>query len=194
MKRICVFCGSVMGISPIYKEAAENMGKALVKRGLGLVYGGGNIGLMGAIADAVLAVGGEAVGVIPEFLESKEIAHTHLTELYIVSSMHERKALMADLADGFIAMPGGYGTLEEFCEILTWAQLSLHKKPIGLLNIDGFYDQLLSFFDNVMEQKFIKPAYRSMVLEAKEPELLLDLMINYQAPNIDKLTPKKINR
>ncbi len=194
MKRICVFCGSVMGISPIYKEAAENMGQALVNRGLGLIYGGGNIGLMGAIADAVLAAGGEAIGVIPEFLASREVAHPHLTELYIVNSMHERKALMADLADGFIAMAGGYGTLEEFCEILTWAQLSLHQKPIGLLNTDGFYDQLLKFFDNLMQEKFIKPSYRSMVLEANKPELLLDLMTNYQAPNIDKLTQDKINR
>jgi uncharacterized protein (TIGR00730 family) len=194
VKRICVFCGSVMGISPIYKEAAEKMGKALVGRGLGLIYGGGNIGLMGAIADAVLAAGGEAVGVIPEFLASREIAHTHLTELYIVSSMHERKALMADLADGFIAMAGGYGTLEEFCEILTWGQLSLHQKPIGLLNTDGFYDQLLSFFENIQQEKFIKPTHRSMVLEAKEPDLLLDLMANYRAPNIDKLIQEKINR
>jgi uncharacterized protein (TIGR00730 family) len=194
VKRICVFCGSAMGISPIYKEAAENMGKALVGRGLGLIYGGGNIGLMGAIADAVLAAGGEAVGVIPEFLASREIAHTHLTELYIVSSMHERKALMADLADGFIAMAGGYGTLEEFCEILTWGQLSLHQKPIGLLNTDGFYDQLLSFFDNIQQEKFIKTTHRSMVLEAKEPDLLLDLMANYRAPNLDKLIQEKINR
>ncbi len=175
-----------MGIRPAYKLAAQAMGEALVRRGFGLVYGGGNIGLMGTIADAVLAARGQVIGVIPEFLVTKEIAHTGLTKLHIVDSMHERKALMAELSDAFIALPGGYGTLEEFCEILTWAQLGLHQKPFGLLNVEAYYNPLLQLFDQAVTEKFLKPTLRSLVLEASHPEHILDLLANYQPPNIDK--------
>ncbi len=169
-----------MGLRPTYREAAEKVGKTIANRGLRLVYGGGNIGLMGIVADAALAAGGEVIGVIPEFLVTKEIAHNGLTQLHIVDSMHERKTKMADLADGFIALPGGYGTLEEFCEILTWAQLQLHQKPCGLLNVEGYFDPLLKLFDQAVTERFIKPVTRSLVLEAAELEQLLDLFATYQ--------------
>src|ERR1051326_7718022 len=147
IQRICVFCGSSRGGNPVYAEAARRLGAALAERGIGLVYGGGQIGLMGIVADAVMAAGGEGIGGIPEALALKEVAHEGLTELRVVGSMHERKALMADLAHAFIAMPGGFGTFEEFCEIVTWAQLGMHTKPCGLLNVNGFYDPLLALFD-----------------------------------------------
>jgi hypothetical protein len=162
------------------------MGETLGQRGLGLVYGGANVGLMGAVANATLAVGGEVIGVIPEFLVAKEIAHTGLTKLHVVGSMHERKALMAELSDAFVALPGGYGTLEEFCEILTWSQLGLHHKPQGLLNVEGYYESLLRFFDQAVTEQFLKPELRSLVLEASDPEQLLDLMANYQPRSVDK--------
>ena len=186
MDRICVFCGANLGASPRYRFMAETMGQVLVHRGLGLVYGGGNVGLMGIIADAVLKAGGEVVGVIPEFLVAKEIAHTGLTRLHVVTSMHERKAMMADLADGFIALPGGCGTLEEFCEVLTWGNLGLHQKPMGLLNIDGYYDPLLQWFDRAVADQFITTESRSIVLEATEPTSLLDQLLAYQPRFIDK--------
>lgn len=188
MKRICVFCGSNTGLRVAYRDAAEQMGQLLAYRGLTLVYGGGNVGLMGIIADAVLAEGGQVVGVMPEFLASKEIAHAGLTELHIVRSMHERKALMAELADAFIAMPGGYGTFEEFCEILTWAQLGLHQKPHGLLNVAGYYDPLIRLFDHAVSEQFVNPLYRSMVLESANPSELLDQLAQYHP----KITPKWI--
>ena len=186
MKSVCVFCGSSMGLRPAYKLAAQELSESLVQRGLTLVYGGGNVGLMGAIADAVLAVDGQVIGVIPEFLVAKELAHPGLTQLHVVDSMHERKALMAQLSDAFIALPGGYGTLEEFCEVLTWAQLGLHQKPQGLLNVEGYYDPLLRFFDHAVTEQFVKPIHRSLVLSAAEPEDLLNQLANYEPQNVDK--------
>jgi hypothetical protein len=168
------------------------MGETLARRGLGLVYGGGNVGLMGIVADAALAVGGRVIGVIPEFLFAKEIAHAGLTELHVVSSMHERKALMADLSDAFVALPGGYGTLEEFCEVLTWAQLGLHQKPNGLLNVEGYYEPLLKLFDQAVTEQFLKPELHSLVLEASDPDHLLDLLANYQPPRVDKWIGRNI--
>jgi uncharacterized protein (TIGR00730 family) len=181
-----------MGLRPVYKQAADAMGRVLVIRELSLVYGGAKVGLMGAIADAVLAAGGEAIGVVPEFLVAKEIAHPNLTSLHVVSSMHERKALMAEIADAFVALPGGYGTLEEFCEILTWAQLGLHQKPQGLLNVEGYYDPLLKLFDQAVTEDFVKPSLRNFVLEAAEPEALLDLLVSYQPQKVDKWSGKEI--
>ncbi len=192
MKYVCVFCGSSMGLRPAYKLAAQAMGETLAGRGIGLVYGGGNVGLMGVVADATLAAGGEVIGVIPEFLVAKEIAHTGLTKLHVVSSMHERKALMAGLSDAFVALPGGYGTLEEFCEILTWSQLGLHHKPQGLLNIEGYYQPLLRLFDQAVTEQFLKPQLRSLVLEAPDPEQLLDLMANYRPQTVDKWIKRDI--
>lgn len=186
MRYICVFCGSSLGSRSAYREAAQAMGSALVKRGLGLVYGGGNVGLMGLIADAVLAAGGEAIGVIPGFLAEKEIAHVGLTQLHTVNSMHDRKALMAELADAFIALPGGYGTLEEFCEILTWAQLGLHQKPQGLLNVEGYYDPLLQLFDRAVSDQFLRADLRNLVIEADQPDTLLDRLASYRSSYVDK--------
>lgn len=186
MKYVCVFCGSSMGKRPAYKLAAQAMGETLAQQGLSLVYGGGNVGLMGVVADATLAAGGEVIGVIPEFLVAKEIAHTGLTKLHVVSSMHDRKALMADLSDAFIALPGGCGTLEEFCEILTWSHLGLHQKPQGLLNVEGYYEPLLQLFDQAVIEQLLKPELRSMVLEASDPEYLLDLMVSYKSPTLSK--------
>ncbi|WP_414581313.1 TIGR00730 family Rossman fold protein [Scytonema sp. PCC 10023] len=192
MKYVCVFCGSSMGVQPAYQQAALAMGEALARRKLGLVYGGGNVGLMGTIADATLAAGGEVIGVIPDFMVAKEIAHTGLTQLHIVNSMHERKTMMAQLSDAFVALPGGYGTLEEFCEVLTWAQLGLHQKPFGLLNINGYYSPLLKFFDQAVTEEFLRPINRSLVLEAAEPENLLDLLANYQPQYVDKWIRKEV--
>ena len=192
MKYVCVFCGSSMGVQPAYQQAALALGEALARRKLGLVYGGGNVGLMGTIADATLAAGGEVIGVIPDFMVAKEIAHTGLTQLHIVNSMHERKTMMAQLSDAFVALPGGYGTLEEFCEVLTWAQLGLHQKPFGLLNINGYYSPLLKFFDQAVTEEFLRPINRSLVLEAAEPENLLDLLANYQPQYVDKWIRKEV--
>ncbi len=180
MKSICVFCGSSFGVNPIYQTAAQALGKALVERDLALVYGGGNVGLMGTIADAVVAAGGTAIGVIPRFLLEKELAHNGLTQLHIVESMHERKAMMADLATGFIALPGGYGTFEEFCEILTWAQLGVHQKPCGLLNINGYYDRLLDLFDHAVAEGFVRLHHREMVMAAENPAQLLDRFATFE--------------
>lgn len=192
MKYVCVFCGSSMGVQPAYQQAALALGEALARRKLGLVYGGGNVGLMGTIADATLAAGAEVIGVIPDFMVAKEIAHTGLTQLHIVNSMHERKTMMAQLSDAFVALPGGYGTLEEFCEVLTWAQLGLHQKPFGLLNINGYYSPLLKFFDQAVTEEFLRPMNRSLVLEASEPENLLDLLANYQPQYVDKWIRKEV--
>jgi uncharacterized protein (TIGR00730 family) len=177
MKRVCVFCGSRTGKRPEHAEQARRIGAALVRRGLGLVFGAGHIGLMGALADAVLAAGGEAVGVIPQGLVDKELAHRRLSELRVVASMHERKALMANLADGFLALPGGFGTLDELFEILTWSQLGLHHKPIGLLNVAGFFDPLLAWVDRAVAEDFIKPACRGLLLDEREIEPLLDRFV-----------------
>lgn len=186
MRSVCVFCGSSMGRNPDYEKAAVQLGTAIARRGMSLVYGGSNLGLMGAVADAALAAGGEVFGIIPEFLESKELAHKELTRLETVQSMHDRKARMAELSDAFIALPGGYGTLEEFCEVLTWAQLGLHQKPQGLLNVAGYYDSLLQFFDQAVVEKLVRPIHRALVIEATEPEVLLDRLSAYQPQNVDK--------
>jgi uncharacterized protein (TIGR00730 family) len=186
MQRICVFTGSSMGARPEYLAAARELGQVLVERGIGLVYGGARVGLMGGLADAVLAGGGEVIGVIPEALMAKEIAHAGLSKLHIVPSMHVRKAMMADLADGFIAMPGGWGTLEEFFEVLTWAQLGLHRKPCGLLNVRGYYDGLLAFLDHSIRERFVRPENGAIVLVADSAATLLDRFADYQPPTIEK--------
>jgi uncharacterized protein (TIGR00730 family) len=186
MRSVCVFCGSSAGEKPVFREAAGIVGQTLARRKLRLIYGGGNVGLMGAVADAVLAAGGEVVGVIPQALLEKELAHEGLTELIVVQSMHERKALMADRADAFLALPGGYGTFEEFCEVLTWAQLGLHAKPCGLLNVDGFYDALLGLFDRAVDEGFLRTEHRSIVTCGTDVEDLLDLFATYQPPVLEK--------
>jgi uncharacterized protein (TIGR00730 family) len=186
MKRVCVFCGSSPGANPRYRQHAEHLGVILAQRRLTLVYGGGNVGLMGVLADAVLAHGGEVIGVIPQALMDREVGHTGLDDLRVVGSMHERKALMADLSDGFIALPGGIGTLEEFCEVLTWAQLGMHAKPCGLVNVDGYFDQLIAFLDHGVGERFFRPEHRAMVLIAAEPAGLLDRFADYQPPQLEQ--------
>ena len=180
MQRICVFCGSSQGVRPVYAEAAKTLGKTLVENNLGLVYGGSNIGLMSIIADEVLRLGGEVIGVIPQVLVAKEVAHTNLSQMHIVNSMHERKALMAELSDGFIAMPGGMGTFDELCEILTWAQLGIHQKPCGLLNIEDYFEPLLKMFDHAMDEGFLRDSHRAIVLASHEPAALLRMFTQYQ--------------
>jgi len=186
MRSICVFCGSNAGAGTGYLEAARNLGKTLAERKLQLVYGGAAVGLMGALADAALAAGGIVVGVIPEALVEREIAHPGLTELHPVSSMHERKARMADLADAFIALPGGAGTLEEFFEIWTWGQLGHHRKPVGLLNVDGFFDLLLSFLDHQCRERFMRTEHRDMLLTDTDAARLLDRFESYTPPSVEK--------
>src|ERR1017187_1910557 len=186
MRRICVFCGSSQGSRPDYRAAAEELGAELVRRNIGLVYGGGNLGLMGIIADAVLNAGGEAQGVIPENLMAREIGHRGLTKLHVVRSMHERKALMADLSDAFVAMPGGYGTLEEFCEIVTWAQLGLHAKPCGVLNVLGYYSPLLAMFDYAVQERFLKPENRALVLARNSVTELLGALEEWHPARVEK--------
>ena len=185
-RRICVFCGSNEGINPAYRYAAVALGRLLAERGVELVYGGGNIGLMGVLADAALQAGGRVIGVIPDSLMAKEVGHLGLTELRIVNSMHERKALMADLSDGFIAMPGGFGTFEEFCEIVTWSQLGIHAKPCGLLNIEGYYVPLLELFDRAVREEFLHEGNRRLVLHDRDPEKLLEKMAQFHAPAVGK--------
>ena len=186
MKRLAVYCGSSMGNDPAFAGAAKEIGEAMAARGIGLVYGGGRLGLMGVVADAVLAAGGEAVGVIPEALMRREVGHVALTELHVVGSMHERKAMMADLSDGFIAMPGGYGTFEEFCEVLTWSQLGIHPKPCGLLNVAGYYAPLLAMFDHAVDEGFVRPQHRGIVLTAVDPAALLEQMAAFAPPVTEK--------
>lgn len=186
MKSICVFCGSSTGARPAYVEAARSLGTLLAERDITLVYGAGNIGLMGAAADAALASGGRVVGVIPDALVAKEVAHQGLTELHIVGSMHERKARMADLSKAFVALPGGFGTFEEFCEVVTWSQLGIHAKPCGLLNVEGFYDPLLALFDHAAAERFVRPEHRALVLAETDPERLLDRLGRWQPPALDK--------
>jgi uncharacterized protein (TIGR00730 family) len=176
MTRVCVFAGSSPGARSSYRHAAEALGQALSRRGIDVVFGGGRVGLMGALADAALRAGGRVVGVIPAALEAKELGHTGLTELRVVRSMHERKATMADLSDGFIALPGGWGTLDELFEILTWGQLGLHTKPCGLLNVDGYFDGLLSFMQHLVDERFVRAENSAMLSVATEPDALLDLM------------------
>ena len=176
MNNVCVFCGSSPGLRSRYAEMAGLLGKELAARGLGLVYGGGNIGLMEVLANACLAGDGRVIGVIPEFMVHNEWVRRDVSVLHVVGSMHERKALMADLTDAFIALPGGYGTLEEFCEVITWRQLKLHRKPCGLLNVDGFYDHFLAFLDHQTLEGFLAPENRALIRVASDPGTLLDLM------------------
>lgn len=182
MKRVCVFCGSSEGRDPRYREAAALVGRALVRRGLGLVYGGGGIGLMRVVADAVLAQGGAVIGVIPHGLASREVAHPGVAEMRVVPSMHARKALMADLADVFLALPGGFGTFEELFESVTWTQLGIHRKPLGLLNVAGYFDHLVRFVDHAVAEGFVPAAGRRCLLVGEDPEALLDHLAAYEAP------------
>jgi len=190
MKRIAVFCGSSNGASELYIQGAKALGKELAKRNISLVYGGASVGVMGAVADAVLEAGGHVIGVMPTFLEEREISHKNLSELIVVESMHERKAKMAELVDGFITLPGGPGTLEEFFEIFTWAQLGLHQKPCGLLNINDYYTPLISLFNHMTEEQFLQEKYRSMALVDTEPQGLLDQFNTYEPPSVKTYTTK----
>jgi uncharacterized protein (TIGR00730 family) len=185
MKRICVNCGSSPGFGPAYLEAARKLGSTLAGRNLELVYGGAEVGLMGEVANAILQAGGTAIGVIPQFLADK-VSHRGLTELHVVSTMHERKQMMADLSDAFIALPGGYGTIEEVTELLTWAQLGFHKKPIGLLNVSGYFDSFLSFLDHTVSEGFTKQEHRDMLFVSEEPEILLNRFKSFVVPMVDK--------
>ena len=186
MARICVFCGSSAGIRESYAAAAASLAQGLVGEGITIVYGGGKVGLMGIVADAAIEAGGEVIGVMPRALVEKEIAHARLSDLRVVGSMHERKAQMAELSDGFIALPGGYGTFEEFCEVLTWTQLGLQQKPCGLLNVDGYYDPLLALFDRAVEEGFVKPPHRQFVLSDSEPERLVERLLRSAPPLLEK--------
>jgi uncharacterized protein (TIGR00730 family) len=182
MRRICVFCGSSLGTRPIYAEAAAALGRLIADSGLGMVYGGGNVGLMGIAANAALAAGGTVVGVIPEALMRMEVGHIDLTELHVVASMHERKALMADLADGFIALPGGIGTMEELFEVWTWGQLGLHPKPLGFLDVAGYYGHLHTFLDHMVTEGFLRERHRAMVAVESDPATLLSRFRAYHPP------------
>ncbi|HJQ46114.1 MAG TPA: TIGR00730 family Rossman fold protein [Amycolatopsis sp.] len=186
MRRICVFCGSSTGKDPVYTEQAAVLGKLLADRGIGLVYGGAGIGLMGAVADAALAAGGEVIGVIPKHLMRAEVAHPNLTDLLVTADMHERKAKMAELSDGFVALPGGAGTLEELAEVWTWAQLGLHRKPIGLVDVAGYYRPLHEFADHMVAEGFLRKQHRELLLFDEDPAALLDAFAAYQAPDVAK--------
>ncbi len=184
LKRVCVFCGSSAGIDPDYRAAATVLGRLLAARGVGLVFGGGHVGLMGALADAALAAGGEAIGVIPRGLQRRELGHEGLTELRVVGTMHERKAQMAELADGFVALPGGLGTLEEAAEALTWAQLGIHEKPVGLLDVRGFWQPLVRFLDHAVAEGFLRPEHRRLCLLERDPASLLDRLAAWEPPGL----------
>ncbi|WP_054027536.1 TIGR00730 family Rossman fold protein [Bacillus sp. FJAT-28004] len=184
MKRIAVFCGSSYGSSEVYKQGAIKLGEELARRGITLVYGGASVGIMGTVADTVLKAGGQVIGVIPKLLEEREISHKNLTELITVETMHERKSKMVELADGFIALPGGPGTLEEFFEVFTWSQIGLHQKPCGILNVNHYYDLLISFFDHMNEQQFLQDQYHQMILVDQEPVGLLEKFTTYVPPSV----------
>jgi len=186
MNRICVFCGSKMGINPRFLETAIQLGRVLAERRLDLVYGGASIGLMGAVADSVMAGGGKAVGVIPEAMASKEVAHDGLTEMHVVSSMHERKSMMARLADAFVALPGGFGSFEELLEMITWAQLGIHQKPVGILNVSGYYDPLIQLFERAIEEDFIRPSNRQLFLVDQEPDRLIQTLLTHKLPEVKR--------
>jgi len=186
MKRVCVYCGSATGANPAYREAAANLGRLLAQQGLGLVYGGGNVGLMGVVADAALHAGGEVIGVIPTALMDKELGHTGVTKLHVVASMHERKQLMADLSDGFIALPGGIGTLEELFETFTWLQLGFHRKPVALLDVGGFYDHLLTFLRHATAEQFIRDEHLASLLVGTDAAALLGRMRGFRAEPVGK--------
>lgn len=190
MKSLCVFSGSNFGARDVYAESARALGRLLAARGIGVVYGGGRVGLMGAMADAALAAGGEVIGVIPEALMAKEVGHTGLTKMHVVKSMHERKALMAELSGGFIALPGGWGTFEEMFEVLTWSQLGLHKKPCGLLNAGGYYDKLIAFLDHAVDEAFVRPEYAGTLAVSDSPEELIGVMAAWRPPAVTKWITK----
>ena len=186
MKSICVFCGSSTGSDPVYAEVASNLGRIMAEKQIRLIYGGASVGIMGILADSVLKHQGEIIGVIPSFFSKKEIAHQHLKELIFVDSMHERKLKMASLSDGFITLPGGYGTMDEFFEMLTWSQLDLHQKPVGLLNIHGFFNPLITMLDRMTEEKFVKEAHRQMVICHENIDELLQMMEAYKPVRLEK--------
>lgn len=187
MKRICVYCGSSTGNNPAFREAAREFGTLLVEHGMGLVYGGSRLGLMGEVSQAVLSAGGDVFGVIPKGLCRKEVVDDRLTELHIVDTMHERKAMMEQLADGFVALPGGFGTFEEILEIITWAQLGLHHKPCAFLNVDHYYDPIVALFDGAVRSGLVQPVYRNMVLLASSSTELLQAMMNYEPPEVEQV-------
>ncbi|MGH8439925.1 MAG: TIGR00730 family Rossman fold protein [Pseudomonas sp.] len=191
VRSVCVFCGASTGVNPAYREAAIALGQAIAQRGLTLVYGGGAVGLMGIVADAAMAAGGEVIGIIPQALKDAEVGHSGLTRLEVVDGMHARKARMAELSDAFVALPGGLGTLEELFEVWTWGQLGYHAKPLGLLDVNGFYSKLGSFLDRVVEEGFVRPQHRAMLQLADSPAELLDAMSSYQAPVLPKWVDKK---
>ena len=191
MRRLCVFCGSSPGARPAYGEAAEELGRLLVAEGIGLVYGGGKVGLMGRLADAVLAEGGEAIGVMPEALVAKEIGHPGLDDMRVVGSMHERKALMADLSDAFVALPGGLGTVEELFEVYTWSQLGLHRKPCALLDVEGYYEGIATFLSHAVQERFLRADHRDMLIVEREPRLLVERLRAFEPAAV---VPKWIDR
>lgn len=186
LRRICIYCGSSSGNAPAYHEVAHALGAYFAQIGIGIVYGGGNVGLMGALADGALAHHGEVIGVIPQALLEKELGHRGVSELRVVRSMHERKQMMADLSDGFVALPGGFGTLEELFEALTWLQLSFHDKPVGLLNVDGFFDPLLSFIQQMCLSGFLRPEHASLLIVEHTPERLMERMRSFIPPPVGK--------
>ena len=188
MNAVCVYCGSSFGAKPAYAEATKQLAIALAERNLRVVYGGASAGLMGLLADTVLEHGGEVEGVIPRVLVDREVAHRRLTELHVVESMHERKAKMAELSDGFVALPGGIGTLEELIEVYTWSQLGIHHKPCGVLNVRGYYDHLAAFLDHAVDEGFLRPQHRAVLTVASEPASLLDQMGAYEPPTVGKWT------
>ncbi len=190
MKNICVYCGSASGTNPEYVESARRVGTILARRGLGLVYGGGRVGLMGVVADAVLAGGGRVLGVIPEALAKKEVAHLGLTELLVVDDMHQRKALMARRADAFLTLPGGIGTFEEFFETLSWAALNLHHKPMGILNVDGYFDPLLALLDHAVAERFVRKAFVDLLVISADPEAIVEELTERTPPD---RPPQKID-
>lgn len=190
MKSLCIYCGSSIGAKPAYADAARSLAKAMVDHGIALVYGGGNVGLMGVIADEVLRLGGKATGVIPQVLLDKEVGHIGLTKLHIVKDMHERKAMMAELSDGFIAMPGGIGTLEELFEVFTWSQLGFHNKPIGILNACGFYDGLIGFLRHTVDEGFLRTAHASILIDDADPVALVARILTYKPQYVEKVFDK----
>jgi uncharacterized protein (TIGR00730 family) len=191
MRRVCVFCGSSPGARPAYAEATAEVARLLVGDGIGVVYGGGHVGLMGVLADTAMAAGGEVIGVMPQALVDREIGHTAITELRVVGSMHERKALMTELSDAFVALPGGAGTLEELFEVYTWAQLGLHSKPCGLLDVDGYYSGLAQFLDHAVEERFLRSEHREALMLEREPQVLLERLRAFEPGAV---TPKWIDR
>ncbi len=192
LKSVCVYCGSSPGAKPDYVASSERLAESFAKQDITLVYGGAHVGIMGAVADRLMALGGKVIGVIPEALVEMEVAHQGLTELHVVADMHERKSKMAELSDGFVSLPGGLGTLEEMFETLTWAQLGMHNKPCGILNVAGFYDGLLSFLDNACNEAFMLSAHRALLIAATEPEELLARMKAYEAQAVSKLDWRKL--